>query len=98
MTEIWQKLVLLQIKCSVFEKISNLHITKQNEKYPYIYLYLVQNRLLVKNAAIKRVEVLVEKYIILDSLLSKLTTIPGKETVLLAIPEICANKILLCII
>ena len=59
-----------------------------------IYLYLVQNRLPVKKAAIKRVEVLAEKYIILDSLLFKLTTILGKETTLLAIPEICADKII----
>ena len=59
-----------------------------------IYLYLVQNRLPVKKAAIKRVEVLAEKYIVLDSLLFKLTTIPGKETMLLAIPEICADKII----
>ena len=60
----------------------------------YIYLYLAQNRLLIKNAAIKRVEILAEKYIILDSLLFKLMTIPGKETALLAIPEICADKII----
>ena len=59
-----------------------------------IYLYLAQNRLPVKKAAIKRVEVLAEKYIILDSLLFKLTTIPGKEAALLAIPEICADKII----
>ena len=59
-----------------------------------IYLYLVQNRLSVKKAAIKSVEVLAEKYIILDSLLFKLTTILGKETALLAIPEICADKII----
>ena len=59
-----------------------------------IYLYLAQNRLPVKKAAIKRVEVLAEKYIILDSLLFKLTTIPGKETMLLAIAEICADKII----
>ena len=59
-----------------------------------IYLYLAQNRLLVKKAAIKRVEVLAEKYIILDSLLFKLTTIPGKETAILAIPEICADKVI----
>ena len=59
-----------------------------------IYLYLVQDRLPVKKAAIKRVEVLAEKYIILDSLLFKLTTIPGKETMLWAIPEICADKII----
>ena len=30
----------------------------------------------------------------LDSLLFKFTTIPGKETVLLAVPEICADKII----
>ena len=59
-----------------------------------IYLYLVQNRLPVKKAAIKRVETLAEKYILLDSLLFKLTTILGKETTLLAIPEICADKII----
>ena len=59
-----------------------------------IYLYLAQNRLLAKKTAIKRVEVLAEKYIILDSLLFKLMTIPGKETAFLAIPEICADKII----
>ena len=42
----------------------------------------------------KRVELLAEKYIMLDSLLFKLTAIPGKETALLAIPEICADKII----
>ena len=35
MTEVWQKLVFQQIKYSVLRKLSNLHITKQNEKYPY---------------------------------------------------------------
>ena len=35
MTEVRQKLVLLQIKSSVLEKYYNLHITKQNEKHPY---------------------------------------------------------------
>ena len=40
----------------------------------------------------KRVELLAEKYMLLDSLLFKLTTIPGKETALLAIPETCADK------
>ena len=59
-----------------------------------IYLYLAQNRLSVKKALMKRVEVLAEKYIMLDSLLFKLTTIPGRETVLLAIPETCADKII----
>ena len=59
-----------------------------------IYLYLAQNRMPANKAARKRVEVLVEKYTILDSLLFKLMTIPGKETVLLAIPETCADKII----
>ena len=47
-----------------------------------------------KKAAMKRVELLAEKYIMLDSLLFKLTTIPGKEAALLAIPETCADKII----
>ena len=59
-----------------------------------IYLYIAQNRLEAKKAAIKRVEELAAKYVILDSLLFKLTTIPGKETSLLAIPETCADKII----
>ena len=37
MTEVRWKLVLLQIKYSVLEKYFNLHITKQNEKHPYLY-------------------------------------------------------------
>ena len=59
-----------------------------------IYIYLAHNRLLSKRAAMKRVELLAEKYIMLDSLLFKLTTVPDKETALLAIPEICADKII----
>ena len=42
----------------------------------------------------RKVEILVEKYILLDMLLFKLTTIPGKEVALLAIPETCADKII----
>ena len=57
-----------------------------------IYLYLAHNRLPSKRSVIKRVELLAEKYIMLDSLLFKLTTIPGRETALLAIPEICTDK------
>ena len=59
-----------------------------------IYIYLAHNRLPSKKAAMRRVELLAEKYIMLDSLLFKLTTIPGKETAVLAIPEICADKII----
>ena len=60
-----------------------------------IYQYLAHNRLLSKKGAMKRVEILAEKYILLDSLLFKLITIPGKETALLVIPEMCADKIIL---
>ena len=42
----------------------------------------------------QRVEMLAEKYIMFDSLLFKLTTIPGKEAAVLAIPEVCADKII----
>ena len=42
----------------------------------------------------KRVESLAEKYIMLGSLLFKLTTILGKESVVLVIPEVCADKII----
>ena len=59
-----------------------------------IYLYLTQNKLLSSKNAIHKVEVLAERYIILDSLLFKLVTIPEKETALLAIPEMCADKII----
>ena len=59
-----------------------------------IFFYLAHNRLPSKKAAMRRVELLAEKYIMLDSLLFKLTTIPGKEAALLAIPEICADKII----
>ena len=59
-----------------------------------IYLYLAQISLLSKKSAIRKVKILVEKYILLDFLLFKLTTIPGKETVLLAVPEVCADKLI----
>ena len=59
-----------------------------------IYLYLAHNRLPSKKAAMKRVELLAEKYIMLDSLLFKLTTVLGKETAVVAIPEVCADRII----
>ena len=39
-------------------------------------------------------EVIAERYILLDSLLFKLNTNPEKEKALLAIPEICADQII----
>ena len=43
---------------------------------------------------IHKIEVLAERYILLDSLLFKLNKSPEKETTLLAIPEICADQII----
>ena len=59
-----------------------------------LYLYLVQNKLPNKKSAIHKVEALAEKFILLDSLVLKLVTTPYKETALLAISEICTDKII----
>ena len=59
-----------------------------------LYLYLAQNKLPITKSAVQKVATLEEKYILLDTLLFKLITTPKKETVLLAIPETCANKII----
>ena len=42
--------------------------------------------------AIRKVEMLVKRYILLDSLLFKIT--PEKETAILAVPETCTEKII----
>ena len=57
-----------------------------------LYLYLSQNKLPSSKMAIKMVEALVEKYILLDSLLFKVN--PGKETLVLAVPEACIDTII----
>ena len=60
-----------------------------------IYQYLAQKRLPNKRIARKKVEMLAEKYILLDSLLFKLIVVSGEEEkVMLAIPESCADKII----
>ena len=59
-----------------------------------LYLYLIQNKLPNKKSATCKVEALAEKFILLDSLLLKLVTMPDRESALLAIPEICADKII----
>ena len=43
---------------------------------------------------IQQVETLAETYILLDSLLFKIITTPEKETALLAIQEVCVDKII----
>ena len=57
-----------------------------------VYLYLPQNNLPCSKAAIRKVETLAERYVLLDSLL--FTINPEKVTAALAIPETCADKII----
>ena len=59
-----------------------------------LYLYLAQNKLPSKKSAICKVENVAETFILLDHLLFKITTTSEKETALLAVPEICADKII----
>ena len=54
-----------------------------------IYLYLSQNQL---PTSIRKVEMMAEMYILLDSLLFKIT--PEKETAVLAVPKTHADKII----
>ena len=59
-----------------------------------LYIYLSHNKLPHKKSAICKVENLAEKFIMLDSLLFKLIKTPERETAPLAVPEICADKII----
>ena len=60
-----------------------------------LYLYHAQNKLPSSKGAICKVEALAERYILLDSLLFRLNTSPDKEKALLAIPEVCADQIII---
>ena len=57
-----------------------------------IFLYLSHNKLPTSKAVIRKVEMSAERYILLDSLLLKIT--PEKELTVLAVPESCATKII----
>ena len=57
-----------------------------------IYLYLSQNKLPTSKTASRKVETLAERYILLDSILFKIT--PEKEIAVLAVPETCLDKII----
>ena len=59
-----------------------------------LYLFLSQNKLPSKRSSIKKVEMLAESFVLLDSLIFKLVTTPDKEAAVLAIPEICIDKII----
>ena len=55
-----------------------------------LYLYLSQNKLPSSKSAIRKLETLAEKYVLLDSLLFRISL--EKETAVLVIPETCADK------
>ena len=57
-----------------------------------LYLYLSQTKLLSLKSAIEKLEALAERYVLLDSLLFKISS--EKKSVVLAIPETCADKII----
>ena len=57
-----------------------------------LYQYLLQNKLLSSKSAIKKLQAISEKYVLLDSLLFRIC--PEKETTVLAIPETCTDKII----
>ena len=59
-----------------------------------LYRHVAQNIVPHKRHTRCKVEALAESFILLDSLLFKLVTIPDKEKALLAIPETCADKII----
>ena len=58
-------------------------------------MFLSQNRLPSSKTAIRKVAMLVEKYILLDSLLFKINFTPVKEMAVLAIPETYVDNIIL---
>ena len=60
--------------------------------YLHIYQYLLQNKLPSSKLAIKKLEALSEKYVLLDSLLFRIH--PERETAVLVISEICVDKII----
>ena len=93
--------ILDAIKRKVLKGI-HLHLTIKEIQAGYltslyfkdIYRYMAQNILPRKRHARQKVENLSERYILLDSLLFKLIPTSGKEKALLAIPEVCVDKII----
>ena len=59
-----------------------------------LYLFLSQNKLLSKRSSIKKVKTPAESFVLLDFLIFKLVMMPDKEAEVLAIPEICVDKII----
>ena len=75
--------------------IKELQVRYLNSPYfKDLYLYLTQNKLPSSKSTIHKVGVLAERHGILDSLLFKLVTIIEKETALLAVLDMCEDKII----
>ena len=85
-------------------KGTHLHLTIKEIQAGYLnspyfkelYLYLRYNKLPGSKGAMHKIEILSERYILLDSILFKLNI--EKEKAVLAIPEVCVDQIMLCII
>ena len=56
-----------------------------------LYQYLLPNKLPSSKSAIKKLQAISEKYVLLDSLLFRIC--PERETAVLAIPEMCMDKL-----
>ena len=57
-------------------------------------MYLAQNKLTSNKTVIKKIKALTEEFLLLDSLLFKMVSNPDKEAAVLAIPEVCADKVI----
>ena len=93
--------ILKIIQCKVLKGSHLLVMVKEIQAgylnslyFKEIYLYLAHNKLPSSKVSIRKVEALAEKYILLDSLLFKITTMSGKEMAVLAIPETCIDSII----
>ena len=92
--------ILKIIQCKVLkgsqlsETVKEIQAGYLNSAYfKDIYLYLSHNILTSSKVDIRKVEALAEKYILLDSLLFKITVTPEKQTAVLAIQETCTDNI-----
>ena len=93
--------ILKIIQCKVLKglhllvMINEIQVGYLNGLYfTEIYLYLAHNKLPSSKLGIRKVETLAEKYILLVSLLFKISTTPDKEMAVLAIPETCVDSII----
>ena len=60
--------------------------------FKVLCLYLSQNKLSTSKLVIRKIEALAERYVLLDSLLFKISL--DKETTVLAVPESCTDGII----